>query len=227
MKTIKRWLIVGFSALLLVLAFYPAAHSMAAEDAPLIDASVAPVEAVAKSSMTEDEVTDYLAKQEGISLAKARAKLFNSAPVGRTAQGPTVFSRSASTSPSTYAVVQVSLANSYRTLSADVKSKKGHAAGFVYFYCTTSESGLFRGIKKINYAGYSAGKYNFVGKMNYMLIDPNIIHYTLNGAIHNHASVTVSGGVSIGVGEGASINIGISTTTSFVDSLFVDTNYTF
>ncbi|GAX47408.1 hypothetical protein [Pseudolactococcus reticulitermitis] len=90
----------------------------------------------------------------------------------------------------------------------------------VYFYCRTSESGGFRGIEQIVYAGFNAGDKSFVGTLQYALPDPNRIHYTLNGDLHHNGTITVSGGGSVGVGGSGILNMSISGSSSFYQHLF-------
>ncbi|ERL64980.1 hypothetical protein [Schleiferilactobacillus shenzhenensis] len=212
MKHFNHWRITAVGALLLAGVCLSAGQASAADDAPLTKAAAAPIEAVAQSAMTQRQVIHYLAKQEGISLAQAKSKLLPSVSVKARPKK----------AAASYAVVRVALMN-----ASPARSPQHYDAGTVYFYCTTSESGLFRGIKMINYTSYSAGRLNFVGQLNYMLIDPNIIHLTLNGAIQRPAAVTVSHPQRISLGQAAAITIGMARTTAFVDNLFVDTNYTF
>ncbi|SLM87032.1 hypothetical protein [Vagococcus fluvialis] len=93
--------------------------------------------------------------------------------------------------------------------------------GTAYFYCRTTESGGFRAIKEIIYAGFNHPKYGFSGTLQYGLPDANRIHYTLNGALYNHATTSISGGGSVGVTGVGSINLSSTVTTNFVKNVFV------
>ncbi|HCM90619.1 MULTISPECIES: hypothetical protein [Vagococcus] len=93
--------------------------------------------------------------------------------------------------------------------------------GTAYFYCRTTESGGFRAIKEIIYAGFNHPKYGFAGSLQYGLPDANRIHYTLNGALYKHATTSVTGGGSVGVGGVGSVNLSSTVTSNFVKNVFV------
>ena len=90
-----------------------------------------------------------------------------------------------------------------------------------YFYCKITASGGFRAIKEIVYAGFNHPKYGFSGTLQYGLPDPNRIHYTLNGALYNHATTSVSGGGSVGLNGVGSVNMNSTVTSNFVKNVFV------
>lgn len=120
---------------------------------------------------------------------------------------------------STFAVISVRLND--RTIENSVEG------GTAYFYCSTDESGWFRAIKNIIYAGYNHPSLGFNGTLQYHLPDPNRIHYTLNGNFYYHATTSVQGGASIGVGGSATLNIGGSVTSNFAKSVLVHRDITF
>ncbi|EOH88948.1 hypothetical protein ACTNBL_10795 [Enterococcus villorum] len=93
--------------------------------------------------------------------------------------------------------------------------------GTAYFYCKITASGGFRAIKEIVYAGFNHPKYGFSGTLQYGLPDPNRIHYTLNGALYNHATTSVSGGGSVGLNGVGSVNMNSTVTSNFVKNVFV------
>ncbi|HFU3799417.1 TPA: hypothetical protein ACGO0I_000427 [Streptococcus suis] len=95
-----------------------------------------------------------------------------------------------------------------------------NGAGQVYFYCQVSTSGGFRGIHRIIYAGYNAGNLVFNGNFQYHLADPNRIHYTLSGGLYSNTTYTVTGNVGAGVGGVVNANVSVSSTSSFVKSLY-------
>ena len=93
--------------------------------------------------------------------------------------------------------------------------------GTAYFYCKITASGGFRAIKEIVYAGFNHPKYGFSGTLQYGLPDPNRIHYTLNGALYNHATTSVSDGGSVGLNGVGSVNMNSTVTSNFVKNVFV------
>lgn len=99
--------------------------------------------------------------------------------------------------------------------------------GTAYFYCKITASGGFRAIKEIVYAGFNHPKYGFSGTLQYGLPDPNRIHYTLNGALYNHATTSVTGGGSVGVNGVGSVNLSSTVTTNFVKNVFVTKDVSF
>lgn len=87
--------------------------------------------------------------------------------------------------------------------------------GTAYFYCSIEESGWFRAIKQIIYAGYFHPTLGFDGTLQYSLPDPNRIHYTLAGTFYYYTTTNVNGGVSVSLGGAATLNIGTSLTSNF------------
>lgn len=99
--------------------------------------------------------------------------------------------------------------------------------GTAYFYCRTTESGGFRAIKEIIYAGFNHPKYGFSGTLQYGLPDPNRIHYTLNGALYSHATTSISGGGSVGVNGVGTVNLSATVTSNFIKNVFVTKDVSF
>ncbi|EGP5572930.1 hypothetical protein DUY31_13335 [Enterococcus faecium] len=99
--------------------------------------------------------------------------------------------------------------------------------GTAYFYCRTTESGWFRAIKEIIYAGFNHPKYGFSGTLQYGLPDPNRIHYTLNGALYSHATTSISGGGSVGVNGVGTVNLSATVTSNFIKNVFVTKDVSF
>lgn len=99
--------------------------------------------------------------------------------------------------------------------------------GTAYFYCEISASGGFRAIKKIIYAGFNHPTYQFAGTLQYGLPDPNRIHYTLNGNLYSHTTMTVTGGSSVGVLGTGSLNYSVASTSNHKKNVFVTRNVYF
>lgn len=162
------------------------------------------------TEVSREELIIEFAKNSNVTEAEAETMLFPDSTLSR-------FNASIEDEDSNYAI----LAFQDRTISDAVEG------GTVYFYCETSESGWFRAIKNIIYAGYNHPGLGFKGTLQYGLPDPNRIHFTLNGTLHYRATTSVSGGGSIGVGGVSSINIGGSVASDFARNVFVNKDISF
>lgn len=121
-------------------------------------------------------------------------------------------------------------AKQYRTLSQQFSVNSKYKPT-MRFYCETSESGWFRGIKKIlrveMIRGYKGLSKQFGGSVYVNLEDPNLIFYIVNGDFYNNGSTTYSAGVNLGVGKSASIGFKASKTTNHYQYRYVESRLRF
>lgn len=153
--------------------------------------------------MNVNEIVSDLSTREGISLEEAKEILF---------PGGNISLLNDSTKAATYRTITSNLPNS---------------VGSVFYYCETSESGLFHAIQKVLHAGYNSGNKIYSGLFFYNLADPNRIDYILNGHLYNTGSTTISGGGEISVGESETISVGISNTSDYYAPLYVSDSTNF
>lgn len=158
--------------------------------------------------MTKDEMLQSISTEFGVSIEQADQNIFkNSARVKR------------QTTDEKFVLV--------RAAWQDRQINNSVEGGTAYFYCRTTESGWFRAIKEIIYAGFNHPKYGFSGTLQYGLPDPNRIHYTLNGALYSHATTSISGGGSVGVNGVGTVNLSATVTSNFIKNVFVTKDVSF
>ena len=158
--------------------------------------------------MTKDEMLQSISTEFGVSIEQAEQNIFkNSARVKR------------QTTDEKFVLV--------RAAWQDRQINNSVEGGTAYFYCRTTESGWFRAIKEIIYAGFNHPKYGFSGTLQYGLPDPNRIHYTLNGALYSHATTSISGGGSVGVNGVGTVNLSATVTSNFIKNVFVTKDVSF
>lgn len=151
--------------------------------------------------MTGEELAWEFSKNENVSYEEAIKILF-----------PEYENKSSYSISSNFSIT----GNNYRTLEKTVSS----TAGRVFFYCNTSESGLYHGIVKVLHAGYYSGAKKFDGSFFYHLVNANRIDFILNGHLYNTGTTTVSGGGSIGIGQSANASVNISYATDYYAPLY-------
>lgn len=208
---LKKVKMIFFVATLLlgISSFISFGHVVNADEAVKIDSNDTEVITEIKE-LSKDELIIEFAKNSNMTKEEAEKMLF---------PATTVRQRSIQAEESRFAVVRASFQDRIINDSVD--------GGTVYFYCETSESGWFRGIKRIIYAGYNHPRLGFKGTLQYALPDANRIHFTLNGSLHHHATTSISGGGSIGVGGLSSFEIGMSISGNFAKNVFVNKNISF
>lgn len=153
----------------------------------------------------DDIIQDYV-KNTGVSYEVAQMTLF-----------PEMSSRTSVTTSQTFVKVNAEVrSSSYPTLYGYVPLNGTH----VYFYCETSESGWFRGVKRILYAGYYSGHLAFKGNFQYHLQSSDRIRYTLNGHLYSYTTSTTSAGGQIGIGQYANLNMSVASTSNYYGPLY-------
>lgn len=205
----KGVLLVG-TLLLSILIFIGFSQSISAE--MIVENDDNGIETITEiKEVSKAQLIIELSKNSNMTEEEAEKALF---PTAKNMERSLVYDE-----PSTFAVISVRLND--RTIENSVEG------GTAYFYCSTDESGWFRAIKSIIYAGYNHPSLGFNGTLQYYLPDPNRIHYTLNGNFYYHSTTSVQGGASIGVGGSATLNIGSSITSNFAKSVLVHRDITF
>lgn len=114
----------------------------------------------------------------------------------------------------------------YRTLSSTVKTG-GFFEPIIRFYCATSESGSFRGIKTIKKVSLDRKGKAFKGDIYVHLQDPNKIFWILNGDFYNNGTTTFETTVSIGVKQKGSVDFKVSKATNHYKYVYKEGTRTF
>lgn len=152
--------------------------------------------------MTFDELASEYAADTGISLKKAKEELN---------PGIQLFSSKVD--------------NTYRTISCSLHVSSSYKPTLRY-YCQTTESGSFHGIKKILSINmnrqYKGKSYTFVGNVYSHLRDPNKIFFIVNGDFYKEGSGTINGGLNLSVGQKATVSFGASYTLDHYKYFYVE-----
>lgn len=188
-------------------------------------------------AMNYDEFVEFMSENENISIEKAKDIIgeetlvpYNKA-VEQIAEKQNISTRKARTLldedqlVKTSAGVQVST-NQYRTLSRSITVTSTYKPK-INWYCLTSESGSFYGIKKVLNTslnrGYGGISKTFSGYVYTRLENSYTIYYILNGDFYNNGTVSFSGGASdIAVGSSAKLSCSVSYSTSHYKYCYAD-----
>lgn len=118
----------------------------------------------------------------------------------------------------------------YRTLSQQFSVNNKYKPT-MRFYCETTESGLFRGIKKIlrvdMIRGYKGVSKQFNGSVYVNLEDANRIFYIVNGDFYNNGTTSYESGVNIGVGKFATIGFKVSSSSNHYQYKYIESRLNF
>ena len=205
----KTWKSIFVGASIMIIPFVSvlsveAAESNEVETISLLEDNTMKMSPV----MTFDEMIAEIANDSGISVEQAEKEFFV-------------------THPQTRKNVRI---NNYRTFSQKL-NVSGTYKPTLKFYCATSESGNFRGIKKVvktyinrNYYGTSK---QFQGNIFVHLKNANRIYYIVNGDFYNNGNTTFSGGVNISLGNQASVSASVSYASNHYKYYYTDGEVTF
>ncbi len=193
-----------FSILIVVLMLLSTSSSVLADETQgMIDLNAGEHNIVSEV-MTFDELVAEYAKNEGVSIDVAQRSFFRSMAKNN------IDPLSAKS-------------KTYRTVS-DMLIVTQVYKPMIHFYCETNEGshhGEIVNVLNVNLERQSGiASYRYVGTIYYNLETPKCIYYTMDGDFYRYATVTITGGVSIGVGESANVTFGVSYTDKLYKTFY-------
>ena len=166
-------------------------------------------EEVVKEISNQDNISEKQASEELISTFEEEAEEKIHDKQSKSLKNAVSLSLASTDQEITNTATALAASTTYRSLSSTVKTG-GFFEPVIHFYCATSESGSFRGIKKIKKVSLDRKSKQFKGDIYIHLQDPNKIFWILNGDFYYNGKTTFDTAVSIGNKEKGSVDFKVS-----------------
>lgn len=159
--------------------------------------------------MNQTEIIQDLSMKENISYREAELKLFPT--IGNLEEESEILGSE----------------KQFRIISETPKEKEDvsndlNDLGKLYFYTLTTSGQNFRAIKQILYVIYIPNDGVFSGILHYCLTDSNRVHYTLNGALFDNDTFTISGVGKAKLYKATFLNYAVPPESSYNKPVFID-----